>query len=65
MPIHLCQHYLGLTGTVQKGLWMIIFSYRVIVTKIRRMEIHIHVVEKSRIKYSVSKGYCSDFCTLS
>jgi len=43
---------------------MIILSYVVIVTKIRRMKIHVHLVEKNRIKYSVSKGY-SDFCTIS
>lgn len=55
MPIHLCQHYLGLTGTAEQGLWPITLSYIVRLTKIRRMEIYVHMVEKSRIKHSVSQ----------
>lgn len=63
MAVHLCQHYLEFTGRAERGLWLIILSYVAILTKIRKMEIHVYGGNKQ--KYSVSKDYCSDFCTIS
>lgn len=63
--MHLCQHQLGLIAAAERGLWPVSLSYLVILTKIRRKEIHVHMAEKSRIKCSVSRGYGSDFYTYS